>query len=316
MRVNASERLELLPKGTIVETTAIKAVMIVMVVGPFLATILGIMLLWERLAGWAEILMLIATFFPIAFGVTGGLHRYFTHASFKAHPSLKVILAILGSLSLQGPISLWGADHHWHHKFSDTLKDLHSPNAGFRKNIWGLLQGWWHAHLGWMGKGDHANPKFWANDLHRDPLIQRISKLYWVFVWISLLGPLLGGIECFLWAGLIRIFLVHHLTWSINSICHMDLFGKQYFNTGDHSRDIGDGIFGIVMAILTLGECGHGFHHAFEWSARHSKLDITYAVLKLLEKCDITSNLRLPTLKDVESKFLPGVTQAPWPVAP
>ncbi len=313
MDATMTARIRLLPEGSWINTYAIRLVMVVMAVGPFLVTITAPIFLWSNLlVAILAILGMAVVFLPIAFSVTGGLHRIFTHACCKADPRLKFVLAVLSALALQGPVSLWVGDHHLHHTYSDTEHDLHSPNAGFKKNLWGSIHGFWHAHWGWLFKARHADPEAWAHNLYHDPVLERLSKIYWLFVWISLLGPLLGGVDCFLWFGLTRIFLVHHVTWLVNSAGHKDSLGQKYFNTGDHSRYIGNGVLGIIFSGLTLGELGHDPHHMWEWSARHSKYDLTYWVLQRLEQVGLVSDLRLPTEADIQRNLLPGVTHGPW----
>jgi stearoyl-CoA desaturase (delta-9 desaturase) len=246
---------------------------IVAVVVPFLATLAGAALLWGHFLGPCDLVIFAVMYLLSALGVTVGFHRLLTHRAFETHRPVRYLLAILGSMSLQGPVIDWVADHRKHHTFADEEGDPHSPHAGRAAGWRGMLRGLWHAHVGWLFEthGQASSSRF-ARDLIEEPVMRRIHR---AFPWIALAslglpfllglaaghGSLVAGLSALLWAGLIRIFFVHHITWSINSICHF--FGARRFDTDDHSTNV------FWLALPSLGEAWHHNHHAFPRSAFH-----------------------------------------------
>jgi stearoyl-CoA desaturase (Delta-9 desaturase) len=208
-----------------------------------------------------------------AVGVTVGFHRLLTHRAFQTHRWTRYVLALLGSLSLQGPVVDWVADHRKHHTFADEDGDPHSPHVGVGSGFAGMLHGLWHAHTGWLFRTHgQASSKRFAADLLEDPGMRRINRAFPLIALASLLlpfalglalgaGALTAGLSALLWGGLVRVFVVHHITWSINSICHF--FGSRRFDTGDHSTNV------FWLALPSLGEAWHHNHHAFPRSALH-----------------------------------------------
>jgi stearoyl-CoA desaturase (delta-9 desaturase) len=244
------------------------------VVIPFLGVIVAGVVLWDSFLGPRELAILAVMYLLTALGVTVGFHRLLTHRAFEAHRWLRYTLAILGSMSVQGPVIDWVADHRKHHTFTDEEGDPHSPHAGQGAGLRGMVAGLWHAHVGWLFETHgQASSKRFARDLLDDPTMRRINKAFPLIALLSLALPFLlglalsggslvaGGLSALLWGGLVRIFLVHHITWSINSICHF--FGSRRFQTEDESTNV------FWLALPSLGEAWHHNHHAFPQSAFH-----------------------------------------------
>ena len=256
---------------------------------PFVGLFAAIWLAWQLAVGWTDLALLVAFYFISCLGVTVGFHRYFTHGAFKAKRGLQVALAIAAMVATQGSLLNWVTDHRRHHSASDKEDDPHSPWL-YGSGVWNLTKGLWHAHIGWLFGREFSNPEKYAPKLLNDRLLMRLSSLFPVWVGIGLLAPtligwLVGGtlwaaFTGFLWGGLVRICVLHHVTWSINSICHVR--GKHPFKSGDHAGNV------WWLAILSCGESWHNMHHAVPSSARHGVLrwqfDISARVIWLFEK--------------------------------
>lgn len=254
-----------------------KAVVLVVVIVPLLATIFAMFLLWQRAVHGRDIALLLSMYAITAMGVTVGFHRMLTHRSFRPHPVVKFLLLVFGSMSLEGPAVQWAATHTKHHALSDREGDPHSPVEGF-----------FHAHIGWMFQDREADPKVYARHLLEDPIVMFVSRTFFVWVGLSLLIPfLLGGWTGLLWGGLVRIFLTHHVTWSVNSVCHT--FGKREFETTDQSRNE------WLVGLLAFGEGWHNNHHAFPRSAFHGmhwwQVDISSYVILTLERLGLVKEV-------------------------
>jgi stearoyl-CoA desaturase (Delta-9 desaturase) len=223
-------------------------------------------------------------------GVTVGFHRLFTHRSFKTGPVLRAVLAILGSAAIEGPVISWVADHRKHHAFSDAPGDPHSPHVDHGVGLGGALRGLLHAHIGWLFVHDRRGARDrYAPDLMADPVMRFVDR--WFYVWavggVAVafgLGWVLGGsleaaLTALLWGGAIRLMLLHHVTFSINSICHV--FGRKRFETGDESRNV------FWLSLITFGESWHNNHHAFPTSAAHGlrrwQIDPSWMAIRSLE---------------------------------
>ena len=240
---------------------------------PFLGVIAAAVVLWNDLLGPRELAIFALMYLLTAVGITVGFHRLLTHRAFQTYPWLRNTLAVLGSMALQGPAIDWVADHRKHHTFADEDGDPHSPHAGRGAGLGGMFTGLWHAHVGWLFETHgQASSRRFARDLVEDPAMRRINKSFPLIALLSLAlpfllgfalsgGSLIGGLAGLLWGGLVRIFLVHHITWSINSICHF--FGRRRFQTDDHSTNV------FWLALPSLGEAWHHNHHAFPQSAFH-----------------------------------------------
>jgi stearoyl-CoA desaturase (delta-9 desaturase) len=243
------------------------------VVLPFLGVLAGAVLLWDRFFGPRDLAILALMYALTATGITVGFHRLLTHRAFQTQAWMRYTLAVLGSMAVEGPVIDWVADHRKHHTFTDEDGDPHSPHVGHGKGVRGALAGLWHAHTGWLfSTHGQASSKRFARDLLEDPVMRRINKAFPLLALATLLipfaaglalsgGSLAAGLSALLWGGLVRIFLVHHVTWSINSICHF--FGSRRFATEDKSTNV------FWLALPSLGEAWHHNHHAFPRSAFH-----------------------------------------------
>jgi stearoyl-CoA desaturase (delta-9 desaturase) len=239
------------------------------VVVPFIGVLAAVVLLWNRAVDATDIGIFAAMYLVTAIGVTIGFHRLLTHRSFQTYPWLERVFAVLGSLSVQGSVLDWVADHRKHHAHTDRDGDPHSPHVGHGSGLSGL----WHAHVGWLLETQgQADWKRYAPELYEDPKMRRIGRSFPLLVVLSLLIPtvagfvldgftLAGALRGYVWGGLVRIFLVHHVTWSVNSVCHF--FGRRRFEIDDRSTNVG------WLAVLSLGESWHHNHHAFPRSAYH-----------------------------------------------
>src|SRR5437868_2162638 len=222
-----------------------KVMMLVAVVAPFLATGFGIVQLWERAVSWRDLMLLIGLYVPISLGVTAGFHRMLTHRSFRAPPAVRAIILVLGSMAVEGSAIAWAFPHLKHHSFSDREGDPHSP-----------LDGLVHAHLGWLFNVEQADARLYCDDLLQDSIVVFVDRTNALWSLLSLVIPFaIGGWSGLLWGGMVRTFLVHHTTWSVNSVCHS--FGRRAFATRDRSRNH------WLVGLLALGEGWHNNHHAF-----------------------------------------------------
>jgi stearoyl-CoA desaturase (delta-9 desaturase) len=229
-------------------------------------------LAWGGALHWPDLVVLAVTYLLSGLGVTVGFHRLLTHRSFRTSPAIRALLAALGSAAIEGPVIEWVSNHRKHHCFSDQPGDPHSPHVDRGSGWRGALGGLLHAHVGWIFRGSNlASEERYAKDLLADPVVRFIDRtfLLWVLaglafpfgLGVALSGSIVGGLTGMLWGGAVRIFFLHHATFSINSLCHF--FGRRRFATGDESRNL------LWLALPTLGEAWHNNHHAFPTSARH-----------------------------------------------
>jgi stearoyl-CoA desaturase (Delta-9 desaturase) len=302
------------PKGT-----GEKILVGVFVAVPFLAVLAAIPLAWGWGLGWHDVVLAIAFYYISGLGISMGFHRYFTHSSFKAKTGLRVALAIAGSLAIEGEVLSWVADHRRHHKYSDREGDPHSPWR-FGDDWKALIKGLAWAHTGWLFDGNHTSREKFCPDLLADKKIARISSLFPLWVTVTLLAPALigglwswswqGALTAFFWASLVRVAFLHHVTWSINSICHT--FGKEEFQVRDKSRNVN------WLAILSFGESWHNLHHADPTCARHGALrgqiDIAARLIWFCEKLGWAYDVRWPdearlTSKKTGTRQLGSMTQ-------
>lgn len=258
-------------------TRLYKAIVLVTVIVPFLATIYAIWLLWERTVNWSDITLLLIMYSLTAFGVTVGFHRMLTHRSFKAHPIIKFTLLVLGSMALEGPALEWAATHIKHHANSDREGDPHSPVEGF-----------FHAHIGWIFNAEKGDPEVYCRNLVNDSMIVFVSRTFFLWAALSILIPFaIGGWHGLIWGGLVRIFLAHHVTWSVNSVCHT--FGRRDFETTDQSRNE------WIVGLLAFGEGWHNNHHAFPRSAFHGlrwwQFDLSGYLIWTLERFGLAKDV-------------------------
>ncbi|HEY6694289.1 MAG TPA: acyl-CoA desaturase [Solirubrobacteraceae bacterium] len=245
---------------------------------------------WEGLLRPTDLTIFFVFYVLTGLGVTVGFHRLFTHRSFKARPAVRGTLAVLGSVAIEGPVISWVADHRKHHAFSDRPGDPHSPHVDHGGGLRGELRGFVHAHIGWLFRHDQRGARArYAPDLLKDPVVSFVDRTFvlWVvgglvlpfFLGWAIGGTVAAGLTALLWGGLVRLFVLHHLTYSINSICHV--FGRRRFATTDESRNV------FWLALPTFGEAWHNNHHAFPTSAQHGlrkwELDPSALVIRGLE---------------------------------
>jgi stearoyl-CoA desaturase (delta-9 desaturase) len=242
------------------------------VVVPFAGVLIAIVLLWSSWVDAIDLAILAVMYLATAVGVTVGFHRLLTHRSFAVDPWLERTFARLGQLSVEGSVLDWVADHRKHHAHTDVEGDPHSPHVGHGSGVKGALRGLWHAHVGWLWEthGEASSRKY-AKDLAEDRTMRMLNRKFPLIVLGSLLIPaVLGGLLSWslkgaftglIWGGFARIFFVHHVTWSVNSVCHF--FGKRRFDIEDHSTNV------FWLSWLSFGESWHHNHHAFPRSAAH-----------------------------------------------
>jgi stearoyl-CoA desaturase (Delta-9 desaturase) len=261
---------------------------------PFLAVIIAGWQVWGSALNWTDVILFVVMYLLTGLGITVGFHRLLTHRSFKTKPWLRGLFGILGSAAIEGPVISWVADHRKHHTFSDEHGDPHSPHVDHGGGWKGAMKGLFHAHVGWIFiHTQRGNKERFAPDLLKDPVISWVDRTFILWAIGGLLlpfflgwiigGTLVAGLTGLLWGGLVRVFVLHHFTYSINSLCHT--FGKKEFETTDESRNL------ALIAIPTLGEAYHNSHHAFPTSATHGlrwwQLDISSLVINSLEKAGL-----------------------------
>ncbi len=274
---------------------------------PLLALGLAAGLAWNSLLHSYDVIVFVLCYIPTGLGITVGYHRLFTHRSFAARPGVRVTLAILGSMAVEGPVIEWVANHRKHHAHSDAEGDPHSPHVGHGGGLLGNLGGLWHAHLGWLFRSSSASRRRYAPDLLADPAIAFVDRtfLLWVALGMAipfglgyaLSGTISGALTGLLWGGAVRMFLLHHVTFSINSLCHF--FGRQDYETGDESRNL------AWLAPLSFGEAWHNNHHAFPTSAAHGlrrQFDPSLAVIRGLARIGLAWDVVEVSAHRLESK--------------
>ena len=258
---------------------------------PFVALGVAGWQVWSELLGWHDLVVFGVMYALTGLGVTVGFHRHLTHRAFATKPWVRGTLAVLGSAAIEGPVISWVADHRKHHAFADQPGDPHSPHVDHGGGLRGALRGLAHAHVGWLFIHTHRGAKQrYAPDLLADPVVRFVDRTFLVWAVGGLLaafalgyaigGTLTAALTGLLWGGGVRMLVVHHVTYSINSLCHF--FGRQRFATGDHSRNL------AWLAPFTFGEAWHNNHHAFPTSAEHGlrrrEFDISALVIRMLER--------------------------------
>jgi stearoyl-CoA desaturase (delta-9 desaturase) len=280
------------------------------VVVPFIAVIAAVPVAWGWGLGWHDVVIGVVFYAISGHGITVGFHRYFTHGAFKAKRALRLSLAVAGSLAIEGPVLRWVADHRRHHQFSDKDGDPHSPWR-YGTNTRALVKGLWHAHIGWFFDSEQTNQQRFIPDLLADRAIVRISKAFPWLGAVSIFAPALigyvwagfawqGALTAFFWASLVRIGLLHHVTWSINSICHT--MGNKPFKARDRSGNV------WWLAIPAMGESWHNLHHADPTAARHGvlkgQLDSSARIIWAFEKLHLASDVRWPSAERIADKLV------------
>jgi stearoyl-CoA desaturase (delta-9 desaturase) len=264
---------------------------------PLFGFVAAVVLLWGTdLVGWTDLALFAFFYVLTGYGVTLGFHRLLTHRSFQTHKSVEYALAIIGSMAVQGPVMTWVADHRKHHAHTDQEGDPHSPH-GHGGGLKGALAGLWYAHMGWLFDRAEAPPQRYAKDLYEDPGMRRIDRAFPLIalagiaipfaVGYAVDGTLAGALTAAVWGGLVRIFMLHHVTWSINSVCHF--FGRRRFAVDDHSTNV------FWLAPLSFGESWHHNHHAFPRSAMHGlrwwEVDPTAWLIRAMKRTRLAWNV-------------------------
>lgn len=287
-----------------------RLIMLTAIVAPFVGFLLAVCYCWYvGWMGWPFLTMFLVAWAISGMGVTIGFHRLLTHNSFETFRPIRAMWMFFGALSVEGSPLVWCAVHRKHHAHSDHLGDPHSPHL-YGKGFWNALKGFWYGHCGWLMTQHWSKPdlKRYVPDLLQDKLLVMVDKMYYIWVILSLalptaIGALItmswqGALLGLLWGGLARIFIGHHITWSINSVCH--IFGKRHFRTTDRSTN------NLICALLGWGEGWHNNHHAFPTSARHGlfwwQFDASWLVILGMQKLGLAWNVKLPTSTKMESQ--------------
>ncbi|HEX5540721.1 MAG TPA: acyl-CoA desaturase [Micromonospora sp.] len=277
---------------------------------PFLGLLAAVPVAWGGWLSWTDVVIALTWYVVAGLGITVGYHRYLTHGAFRAKRWLRVALAVAGSFAVQGNVTQWVADHRRHHAFSDLEGDPHSPWR-YGNSFWGLTKGLFHAHMGWLFRRELSNRERFAPDLLADKDIRQVDRFFPLLVVVSVLAPAaLGGLvtwswqgalSAFFWAGLVRIALLHHVTWSVNSVCHV--YGERPFRMrqGDRASNF------WPLAIISFGESWHNLHHADPTCARHGvlrgQIDISARTIWLLEKVGAAYNVRWPKPERITARM-------------
>ncbi|GAB3443473.1 fatty acid desaturase [Phycicoccus ginsengisoli] len=274
---------------------------------PFLALLAAVPVAWGWGLGWRDVVIALVMYAVAGHGITVGFHRHFTHGSFKATRGLKIALAVAGTMAIEGPVVRWVADHRRHHAFSDREGDPHSPWR-YGETIPALAKGLWWAHTGWLFDVEQTPRGKYAPDLMADEDLRRVDRAFpWIVATSMLLPALVGGLwsmswqgalTAFFWGSLVRVSLLHHVTWSINSICHT--IGERPFRSRDRSGNV------WWLAFLSMGESWHNLHHADPTCARHGvekgQIDSSARVIRLLEKAGWAYDVRWPVAKRLDAR--------------
>jgi stearoyl-CoA desaturase (delta-9 desaturase) len=287
---------------------------------PFLVVAAAIPLLWGDWLGWSDIVVFFFMYLLSGLGVTVGFHRLLTHRSFKTHKLTEYVFAYLGMLAVEGPVIDWVADHRKHHAHTDVEGDPHSPHVGHGDGIKGAIKGLWHAHVGWLWETHgEASARRYAKDLAEDRTMRALNRKFPLIVVGSLaipavLGGLLsmslhGALTGLIWGGFARIFFVHHVTWSVNSVCHF--FGTRRFEVDDHSTNV------FWLAIPSFGESWHHNHHTFPRSAKHGlkwwEIDPSAMVIGALKRVGLAWDVVTITPERQAQKLAGAEKPAPAP---
>jgi stearoyl-CoA desaturase (Delta-9 desaturase) len=304
---------ELPPRGTAPGrvSLAVWFVNLAAVVVPFLGLAAAVLFLWGWGFRWVDLGLLLGMYLLTALGITVGFHRLFTHRSFQASWPVQLALGVLGSMAVEGSLLFWVALHRRHHQHSDSAGDPHSPHTE-GKGVMGLLRGLWHSHVGWVFQPEPPDLYRYVKDLQQSRMLRVVSALFPAWVAAGLLipaavgwlvsGTWMGAWLGLVWGGLVRVFLVHHVTWSVNSVCH--IWGMRPYRTGDQSRN------NFLFGVLALGEGWHNSHHAFPTSARHGlrwwQPDASYWFIRLLWLLGLARNVKAPTKEAQERQRRTG----------
>jgi stearoyl-CoA desaturase (delta-9 desaturase) len=279
----------------------VRWVVVSVITVPLVAVLATPMVVWGWGFHWVDLGLLLGMYLLTGLGITVGFHRLFTHRSFETSMPVKFVLGVLGSMTVQGSLMEWVALHRRHHQYSDAEGDPHSPLHGMEDGVRGVLRGFWHSHVGWIVRPGPFELDRYVTDLRQSRALRFVDAMFAAWVALGLLipaavgglltGSWAGALTALIWGGPVRIFLVHHITWSINSACH--IWGSQPFETNDESRD------NVLFGLLAWGEGWHNAHHAFPTSARHGlawwKLDVSYWFIWVLARIGLAWNVKLPS---------------------
>ncbi|CAN5745264.1 hypothetical protein BH11PLA1_BH11PLA1_07190 [soil metagenome] len=302
------QRVKMLPHEEGPVPLATRVANAVGILVPLLGLIVAIVLLWGVAFNWMYLALLMGMYLVTGLGITVGFHRYFTHRSFKGPKWVTALLGITGSAAMQGPVLEWVAVHRRHHECSDEEHDPHSPHT-HGGGIAGAIGGAIHAHFGWLLSKKNSSYMRYVVDLQKDPVIRFIDKTFLVWVALGLVVPAAiaglatmswtGALLGMLWGGLVRIWMVHHITWSVNSVCH--IWGTRPYESGDHSRN------NVIVGVLALGEGWHNNHHAFPASARHGlqwwQFDLSWICVWAMSKVGMAKEIRIPSEAKMKAKL-------------
>ncbi|MGD9688698.1 MAG: acyl-CoA desaturase [Phycisphaerales bacterium] len=279
---------------------------------PIAGLVAAMILAWGSAFNWLHLGIFVLMSTITSFGITVGYHRLCTHKSFETPAFMRYLFAAAGSMAAQGPVIQWCGEHRRHHQHSDTEGDPHSPHmsrdGSWGEGLWATIRGAYHAHMGWLFEGHSRGLGRYTRDLRADRALVAADRQFrwWVLAGLIIpaaLGGLLtmtwmGALLGFLWGGLVRVMIVHHITWSVNSVCH--LWGSRPFRTRDESRN------NPVVGILALGEGWHNNHHAFPASARHGlkwwEVDFSYMLIRVLALVGLAKEVRVPASDRIETK--------------
>ena len=283
----------------------VRGILLLGILIPPIALIAAMVIAWNRGFYLTDLFLLIGMYLFTGYGITIGFHRYFSHKSFEAPRPVVFILAVLGSMAMQGPIFWWVATHRCHHQHSDHDLDPHSPYA---PGDHGMIRGFMHAHMGWLFRPRTEPVDRYVPDLKQDPMLRWVDEHFMYLAIAGIVIPgVIGGLVTMswwgalggaLWGGLIRIMVEHHATWSVNSICH--IWGSQPYESHDESRN------NAIVGVIALGEGWHNNHHAFPTSARHGlhwwQFDSSWVIIRTMKMLGLASSLKLPTEERMASK--------------
>lgn len=294
----------------------IKGAMLAAVALPPIGLICAMTLAWGGFFGWTDLCLVVSLYVLTGLGITIGFHRLYTHKAFSTSAPIAYFFTIFGSMAGQGPLLWWAHTHRRHHQHSDREHDPHSPHAARSGGFMSAAMNFVHAHLGWLFKDQRRDGARYVPDLIADSVVLRVTRFFPLWVLLGILipaaigglvtmswtGALLGG----LWGGPVRMFLLHHSTWSVNSVCHV--WGKRAYRSGDESRN------NPIMGILALGEGWHNNHHAFPASARHGlewwQFDLSWIVIRSLERLGLVHDVRLPSKARLDARRLTSTANA------
>lgn len=274
---------------------------------PLVGLIVAMIYVWGWGFNWLYLSLLLGMYVLTAFGVTIGFHRLFTHRSFRTNRIVETVLGVLGSMSVEGPLLRWVATHRCHHQHSDHDDDPHSPHS-FGGGAMNIMRGLWRAHVGWIFEPPTPDLDRYIADFKDDRLVRAISALFplWVALGFIIPGAIAlaitqtwtGAVLGVVWGGLVRLFFVHHITWSVNSVCHV--WGTQPFRSHDESRN------NAIVGVLAFGEGWHNNHHAFPTSARHGlkwwQIDTSYLIIRLMKLLRLARNIKVPSAQRIDAK--------------